>query len=300
MKKYLKLLRVKHYMKNILILLPAVLMQQLFCRQVFFESAVGIVIFSMVSSVIYVVNDIRDLESDREHPTKCMRPLASGEISVQAAKRLIFIIMVGVIFVWGRGNQEFALKYILVPLLYLAMNIAYSVKLKEYPLLDVFILMLGYVMRLIYGGILIGTGISAWMFLTVTAAAFFLGFGKRRNELLIYGDTGRENLKRYTLGFLDQACLMSMTMTIVFYSLSCADTNTAVAQAGVNLLWSVPIVIMICLRYLMILHSGRSDGDPVEVLLKDKWLVLLCVFYFGALLLLLYGPACWIYDIIVY
>lgn len=289
MKKYLKLIRVKHYMKNILILLPAVLTQQLFCRRVLFESAVGIVIFSMVSSAIYVVNDIRDVELDRQHPAKCNRPLASGEISVRAAKLLVFILMAGIIFVWRGASRGLAPKYVLVPLLYLVMNIAYSVKLKEYPLIDVFILMSGYVLRLVYGGILIGTGISAWMFLTVTAAAFFLGFGKRRNELLVYGDTGRENLKRYTLGFLDQACLMSMTITIVFYSLSCADTNTAVAQAGVNLLWSVPIVIMICLRYLMILHNGRSDGDPVEVLLKDKWLVLLCVFYFGALLLLLYG-----------
>ena len=112
MRKYLKLIRVKHYLKNILILLPAILTQQLFCRQVFFECVAGIIIFSMVSSVIYVVNDIRDVESDREHPTKCMRPLASGEISVQAAKRLVLIIMVGIIVVWRVGNQGFALKYI--------------------------------------------------------------------------------------------------------------------------------------------------------------------------------------------
>ena len=289
MKKYLKLIRVKHYMKNILILLPAVLTQQLFCREAFFESAIGIAIFSMVSSVIYVVNDIRDVESDRQHPTKCTRPLASGEISERAAKCLVFVLVMGVIFIWGGANKRFAFKYILVPLLYFVMNIAYSMKLKEYPLIDVFILMFGYVLRLVYGGILIGTGVSAWMFLTVTAAAFFLGFGKRRNEFLMYGDTGRANLKRYTLGFLDQACLMSMTTTIVFYSLSCADMDTAVAKAGVNLLWSVPVVFIICLRYVMILHNGRSDGDPMEVLLKDKWLALLCVFYFAVLLLLLYG-----------
>ncbi|RKI41977.1 hypothetical protein D7V86_08505 [bacterium D16-51] len=101
MKKYLKLIRVKHYMKNILILLPAVLTQQLFCGEAFFESAIGIAIFSMVSSVIYVVNDIRDVESDRQHPVKCSRPLASGEISVRAAKCLVFILVLGVIFAWG-------------------------------------------------------------------------------------------------------------------------------------------------------------------------------------------------------
>lgn len=288
MKKYLKLMRVKHYVKNILILLPAFLTQQLFDRHTAGRAAAGIIIYSLISSVIYVVNDIKDADRDRRHPTKCRRPVASGEVSVRSAECLVIILAVAAVLVWG-GVQEFEPKYMQIPLLYFILNMAYSLKLKEYPLVDAFILMLGYVLRLEYGGVLAGTGVSAWMFLTVTAGAFFLGFGKRRNELLRYGGAGRTNLKSYTMEFLDQACLMSMTTTIIFYSLSCADIHTAVAGAGVDLLWSVPVVFVICLRYLMILNDGESDGDPVEVVLKDKWLMLLCVVFMAMLLVLLYG-----------
>ena len=289
MRKYLKLLRVKHYVKNMLILLPAVLTRQLLDWQILYESVAGIFIFSLISSIIYIVNDINDVELDRQHPVKCRRPVASGEISVLKAKYLKAALSAVVILVWGAPGCDFAFRYILIPFVYLVINAAYSFKLKRYPLVDVFILMMGYVLRLLYGGILSETGVSAWMFLTVTAGAFFLGFGKRRNELLMYGETGRTNLRQYTLGFLDQACLISVTTTIVFYALSCADVNTAVAAAGVDLLWSVPVVFVICLRYLMILNSGESDGDPIEIILKDKWLLLLCLVFFAVLLISLYG-----------
>ncbi len=224
---------------------------------------------------------------DRQHPVKSKRPLASGKVSLPAAKTIVVFLTAAVICIWG--YKKFAFEYIFIPLLYLALNVAYSLKLKEYPLIDVFILMLGYVLRLIYGGRLAGTGLSAWMFLTITAAAFFLGFGKRRNELLMYGSVGRANLKEYNLDFLDRACQMSMTTTIIFYALSCADVNTEVAEAGVNLLWSVPAVFIICLRYLMILNDGKSDGDPVEVVFRDKWLILLGIVFLAVLMILLYG-----------
>lgn len=289
MKKYLRLMRVKHYVKNLLLLLPAFLTQRLSEGQVIYELMTGIIIFSLTSSVIYLVNDLKDAEADSRHPIKCRRPLASGEISVRMAKYLAAALTAAVIIVWRASNLGHPIKYLLIPFLYLAVNVAYSMKLKEYQLIDVFILMIGYVLRLAYGGMIIGTGVSAWMFLTVTAGAFFLGFGKRRNELLIYGDKGRANLKGYSLAFLDQACLMSMTTTIVFYALSCVDVNTAVADAGISLLWSVPLVFMACLRYLMILNNGKSDGDPVEVLLGDKWLLVLGVVYLAVLTALLYG-----------
>lgn len=289
MKKYLKLLRIKHYIKNILIFLPAILSQQLFDKMILYKTMIGMIIFSIISSIIYIINDIRDVDSDRAHPIKSRRPLASGEISVRTAKYLAAALAAAGILAWGAAVPSFDFSYMLIPVVYLAINAAYSLKLKKYPLVDVSILMMGYVLRLMYGGVLAGTGVSAWMFLTITAGAFFMGFGKRRNELLIYGDSGRANLKVYTIEFLDQACLMSMTTTIVFYALSCADVNTAVAEVGVNLLWSVPVVFIICLRYLMILNDGKSDGDPIEVVLKDKWLLMLCAAFFSVLMILLYG-----------
>lgn len=287
MKQYFRLMRVKHYIKNILILLPAVLTQRLFDREVAGRVIAGIVIYSLISSAIYIVNDIRDADSDRRHPVKCSRPVASGAVPLRVAKAMVAVLILTAIILGG-GILRPAYEYMLIPSIYFVLNMAYSLKLKHIPLVDVFILMSGYVLRLQYGAVLAGVGVSAWMFLTVTAAAFFLGFGKRRNELLRYGSTGRASLEAYKIGFLDQACLMSMTTAIVFYSLSCADMNTAVAAAGVDLLWSVPVVFVIFLRYLMVLNDGNSGGDPVDVVLKDKCLLALCAGFSAVLVFLLY------------
>ena len=136
-------------MKNLLIFLPAVLTRKLFEVQILKEVVIGAVIFSFASSVIYIINDIRDVEMDRQHPVKSKRPLASGKVSLPAAKTIVVFLTAAVICIWG--YKKFAFEYIFIPLLYLALNVAYSLKLKEYPLIDVFILMLGYVLRLIYG-----------------------------------------------------------------------------------------------------------------------------------------------------
>ncbi len=141
MREYFKLMRVKHYMKNLLIFLPAVLTRKLFEVWVIKEVVIGVVIFSFVSSVIYIINDIRDVEMDRLHPVKSKRPLASGKVSLRAAKMMVIFLTAAVICIWG--YKRFAFEYMLIPLLYLVLNVAYSLKLKEYPLIDVFILMLG-------------------------------------------------------------------------------------------------------------------------------------------------------------
>ena len=250
------------------------------------EHAAGFLILSFTASIVYIMNDIKDIDADRQHPLKRRRPLASGRVSLSAAYVTAGVLAGLIVILWGAAG--FAAKYIAWPAVYLAVNAAYSLKLKNIPLLDVLALMFCYVLRLIYGSVLAETQISNWMYLTMMSASFFMGFGKRRNEFLQYGTASRKSLRGYTAEFLDKAMQMSLTSSVVFYSLMCADTNTTVAAAGVNLLWTVPIVIIVCLRYLMLIEDGKSDGDPVSVILKDKILNALCFGYILAVLGLLY------------
>lgn len=273
MKSVFKLLRIKHYIKNLLILLPAFLTGGFSDAGILVKNMAGVAVFSAMSSVVYIVNDIWDVEADRRHPTKCRRPIAAGEISIMGGYLLV-VVLLAVSLCIGLAFGSFR-EMLLLPLLYLIVNIMYSFGLKNYPLVDVFILMLGYLIRLIYGGILTDCGVSSWMFLTMMSVAFFMGFGKRRGELHKYGNGSRKNLKRYTESFLKQGMVISCTLAVVFYAMTCADTDSVVAQAGVDLLWSVPGAVLILFRYLMLVLDDENDGDPVSVILSDRFLLCL-------------------------
>lgn len=282
--KYLQLLRVRHWTKNILIFFPAAFSGRIMEPYFLQRNILGFFIFSAVSSMIYIYNDLQDMDKDRKHPKKKERPLASGKVTVQTAYGLIFVI--------GISAGAFSLlcripvKYLII---YLGINIIYSRGGKDVPLLDVSILASGYILRLLFGGDLSGTGVSGWMFLTVMSAAFYLGFGKRRNELRRFGAGGRKCLDAYSDAFLDNSFQMFTVLTIVFYSLTCMDRETYVAKCGADFIWTVPIVMLICIRYNQLLDSETCDGDPVEVVLKDRFLIGMIIFYIMSCAALLYG-----------
>ena len=228
-----------------------------------------------------------DLENDKNHPEKKKRPLASGEIvKREAICVMIVLIAIVVMILWING---FSTVFNGLLSLYLGINVAYSLGMKNIPLVDVAILSGGYLIRVFAGGELAETGVSDWMFLTILSVALFLGFGKRRNELLRYGDKGRKILKKYTGGFLDKSIQLFLSLSIVFYALSCADKNTEIARRGISLLWTVPLVIFVLLRYNMLLEDEMYDGDPIEVLQRDKIVWVLIIFYGMAILTLMYG-----------
>lgn len=281
--KYIKLLRVKHWMKNLLMFFPIVFSGNLFERQKFFRNIEGFISFCIVSSIVYIVNDYIDIEKDKLHPIKKKRPLASGDITKKQAGIVLLQLTLLVIGVGGLYLQ-IGIMYLII---YIIINILYSVGLKNIPILDVTILAFGYIIRLLYGGVLAGTGVSNWMLLTVLMASYFLGFGKRRNELLQYGDETRTSLKKYNHSFLDKSMSMFLTLTIVFYALTCADEDTAVAKQGVNMLWTVPLVIFICLRYSMLIEND-CNGDPIEMIVQDKLIFLLVLCYAALIIILLY------------
>lgn len=283
-KEYLKLMRVKHYFKNILIFLPLIFSGDLFNITKISVCLIGYIAFSLIASFVYIVNDIRDIENDRKHPVKKNRPLASGKISKKQG--IIFaIVLIGIAYMINAipvllkmlSINNFVVS-VLFMTLYIIINIAYSFGLKKQPIIDVVILVLGFLIRILYGSTITNIEVSNLLYLTVIAGSFYMGFGKRRNEIIKQGDTSREVLKRYNKEFLDKNMYVCLTLSIVFYALWCVDANT-IARMGNNLMaWTVPIVMIILMKYSLNVE-GDSFGDPVDVLFKDKVLMFMVVLY---------------------
>ena len=279
-KNYLSLMRVKHYVKNVLVFIPLLFSRQLFQPGLFLRAFLGFLSFSMASSAVYIINDIHDLEKDRCHPVKCKRPLASGAINRKQAilaAAVCIAASLGISFAAGKWQ---GMLYILV---YLAINVAYSRGLKDVPLIDVAILAMGYLLRVMYGARITEITISGWLYLTVFSGAFYMGLGKRRNELKNQGESGetRAVLKNYTYGFLDRNMYVCLTLTDTFYAL------WAMSRENRYLIWTVPVVMLILMRYSLDVE-GSSDGDPVEVILHDRILLVLAGIYGLSIFLIVY------------
>ncbi|MBP9988872.1 MAG: UbiA prenyltransferase family protein, partial [Ruminococcus sp.] len=176
MLKYIKMLRIKHWIKNGIVFLPLFFGGKLFSDS-FFKCCLGFLGFSLISSCVYIINDIFDVDKDRLHSEKCKRPIASGEISIKKASVIAVVCgiagMLCVVFNW---------KAVLILAVYLILNILYSSGLKNIPIADVLILASGFVFRLILGSFITQIEVSSWLCLTVIAASFYLGLGKRRGE----------------------------------------------------------------------------------------------------------------------
>ena len=283
-KAYLKLMRCHHYIKNILILLPVVFAGQLFNLHILGEVLIGILAYSLVSSIVYIINDIVDVESDRKHEKKKNRPIASGAISISSASFLAIVLLaISILLNISINANLYAYLFIYG---YLLLNICYTIWLKHVPIIDIFILSMGFLIRVLYGAAITDIIVSNWLYLTILAFSFYMGLGKRRNEYIKSGSKSRKVLKYYNKGFLDNNMYMCMGLGIVFYSLWCIDINTLV-RTPINLIWTIPIIIVICMRYSLIVE-GDSLGDPVDVLLGDKTLLILAILYALVIFTMLY------------
>lgn len=282
MKIYMKLLRVKHWLKNFLIFFPL-----LFSGKFFTENMIltffAFLAFSFAASTVYIINDIKDKEKDKKHDIKKNRPIASGNVSIKQAV-IIAILLFALSFFINVFTIPNRISFIWI-IIYLIINILYSFGLKNVPLLDVFLLVLGFLIRVLYGASVINIDVSTWLYLTVLSVSFYLSLGKRRNEIIKNGTKSRDVLKFYSKEYLDKNMYMCLALAIVFYSLWCGDISSSYKY----IMFSVPLVIIICMKYNMILE-GNSYGDPVEVVLSDKTLILLILLYAIFIFLCLYFP----------
>lgn len=271
---WIRLLRVKHWIKNLLVLFPLAFSGDLVNAWMDIGGVLAFLAFCFISSTVYIINDLQDIEADRAHPRKRDRPLASGAITPRAA--IVASILLALIsFAIGYFASNGPLWSILILGCYLALNLGYSMGLKNIPIVEIVILSLGFLLRVLFGSTFLGIDISSWMFLCVLALALFLSLGKRRGELHRHGAASRKSLEQYTVQFLDSNMYMFLGMGLVFYSLwTFARIETATSGTSAFLLVaSIPLAMFVCLRYSFDIEVRDSDGDPVEVVLGDRSLV---------------------------
>lgn len=277
MKNYINLMRPKHYIKNLLIFFPIIFSSNLFNVNLLCSTIMAFIAFSLSASIVYIVNDIKDKEKDKLHEKKKNRPIASGKVSVKNAIILaIFLFLISLLFQIGATSEVTHASYLYI-LVYIFINIFYSLGLKNVPLLDITILVSGFLIRVLYGASIAGISVSNWLYLTIISAAFYLGLGKRRNEIKKSGTKSREVLKYYNENFLDKNMYMCLSLAIVFYALWTVDPSN-VLKTGNLLIWTVPIVILILMKYSMNIEND-SLGDPVDVVLEDKILLGILAIY---------------------
>lgn len=281
----LKEMRVHHYIKNLLIFVPLACSGQLFNIDKLIPAIFAFLAFCLISSAVYIINDINDAEKDKKHPFKCKRPIAAGQLSKKAA-----CVAAAVLLAAGMALEAlcFSLPTLLTLLLYLLLNISYSFGLKDIPLLDIAILVSGFLIRVIYGSLITEIAISSWLYLVIISTSFYFGFGKRRNELKRQtGNDTRSVIKKYPLSFLEKNMYVCMAIVFVFYALWTVDEKTIVLYQNSRLIWTVPFLMLIFMKYSLTIE-GDSDADPVEVLLHDKVLIVLSTAYLAAMFALLY------------
>lgn len=285
----IKLMRPKHYIKNVLIFISLIFTQNLFNPSLLFKVLVGFVAFSLLTSVVYIINDINDVEADRQHDIKKHRPIASGKVSVQVAWGLSAALFAISLFCNHLCEGSFASIAIMGG--YFIVNLCYSLGCKHIPFLDIVLLVSGFLLRVMYGAVLIGASTSSWVYLTIITLSFYLALGKRRNEIKKIGIGGntRKVLTYYTYEFLDKFMYVCLTLSIAFYALWSADATIVEKYSTDKLIWTVPVVIILIMKYSADIEAN-SYGDPVDVIMHDKALIGLSVVYGVLLLALIYGP----------
>lgn len=265
------LMRPKQWVKNGFVLAPLVFSGEFLHVEAINHSLFAVLLFCVASSATYIVNDIRDIEGDSRHPKKSKtRPLAAGIVSIPSA--LTLLVALYMVLVWG---WFVAPNVVLVIGAYLALNIAYTFVLKHQPVVDIFTIAIGFVLRVYAGAMALAVPVSGWMFVTTLCLALYLAAVKRRQELSQSGTEGRQVLKKYSVSLVDRYAEMSATGALVFYSMF-------VMSAKPQLVITVPLVLFGLFRYWYVVEELDGGESPTDALLADWQLLMTVVLWIAA------------------
>lgn len=280
-KDYIYILRPEQWLKNLLVLAPPFFGGVLFSSyEMVTIMILAFIAFSLAASTAYVTNDISDIQSDRLHPKKKLRPIASGRVSVTEAAVLAAITLIISVVLSFLVNKGF----LLITIVYLALSLLYSFYFEKIVIVDAFIIAIGFVIRIEAGGLASGVEVTSWLLLTTFLLSLLLVFGKRRFELSMALNKGvkfREVLGQYNEKFLDTALGIFATSALVTYSIYAVSLDSRI------FLITVPFACYGILRYMYLVQTDKS-GDPTEALLKDKWLFLCVAIWLLATSLIIY------------
>ncbi|HXB40018.1 MAG TPA: decaprenyl-phosphate phosphoribosyltransferase [Bacteroidia bacterium] len=273
-KAYLRLIRVHQWTKNLFVFAPLFFSGQFLNSNGLFESCIGFMCFCMAASAVYVFNDIIDVKSDQLHPEKKFRPIASGKITISVAASLSVLLCASSVITACIVSKPF----LIVLAIYLAINLAYTLGLKQVSVMDAFIVAIGFVLRVAAGGNLSGIPVSHWLYIMTFLLALFIAFAKRRDDVLIMNETGsqmRKSISGYNLEFISSAISILCAVLIVSYILYITSPEVNARFAGKHPYISTIFVILGVFRYLQITLVENNSGYPSKLVLKDLFLKLI-------------------------
>jgi len=282
----LRLMRPHQWVKNTFVFTGLLFGHAWHDPQLVTQAVTAFIAFCLTSSAIYTINDIVDIEQDKQHPSKCKRPLAAGSASISAAFILAALLAL----------PGFVLAYAASPAVliiqagYALMNIAYSLWLKHVVILDVFIIATGFMLRILAGTLGIGIPPSQWLLLCGLMVTLFLGFTKRRAEIIALTDdknAHRKVLEHYSPVLLDKMIVITAAGLIMSYSLYTMNADTIRIHGTANLIYTVPFVMYGVFRYIYLLHHQNQGGDPSHDLVRDPHLIIVVGAWLAATILMI-------------
>jgi len=281
-------MRPQQWIKNLFVIAPLIFARELFLAEPDLLALRAFVAFCLTASAVYIVNDIIDLEADRAHPRKRNRPLPSGTISLPAALALLGVLIAAdVLLIWGMTDQ-----FILIVATYFFMNLAYSFKLKEVFLLDVFIIAAGFMLRVLGGAYAISVQVSSWIILCTLFISLFLGFAKRRGEIVVMQSMGaapeRKVLHHYRVEVIDQMLTVTAAGTVIAYALYSVAPRTVEIFGTDKLIYTTIFVMYGIFRYMYLIHTTESVENPSAVVTTDYPIIINVVLWITTCVLLIY------------
>ncbi len=281
---FIKELRPKQWTKNLLVFAALIFTIPDITVNMVYAAVAGFILFSFVSGAVYILNDFVDLELDRQHPTKKNRPMASGDLPP------VIAICAGSILLLASLVTSYYLStwFGLILTIYFVLNVAYSFYLKNVVIIDVMVIATGFVLRAAGGAYVIDVPMTPWFIICTMLLALFLAISKRRHELTLVEQVGgaegdyRKVLNSYSTRLLDEMNSIVTTATIISYALF-----TFTSGHTLNLMWTIPLVIYGIFRYLYLIHIENKGGQPDEILLQDKPILITVLLYTVLLVVIL-------------
>ena len=287
-KNILTLMRIHHWVKNTFLFIPAFFGSDLLDEKSLINLIIGFFLFSIISSSIYIINDFKDIELDKRHPSKQNRPLASGEIS-----KILGLILFAILVVTGFTAAYLLLNkyFILILFIYFLNNIFYSFGGKNIPILELFIVSSGFLLRVLAGSFISGTMISEWLIIMVFLLALFITLNKRRTDLVVFEKSGqirRKSIIHYNIIYIDSLLsLLSSTIIVVYimYTLS----SEVIERLGNKYIYGTTIFVAAGLfRYLKISLVDEKDDSPVKTFYNDKFIIINILLWIGSFYYFIY------------
>lgn len=290
-KNILRLTRPKQWIKNFFVFIPMFFGGELFDLHSIWLATITFVAFSLTASSIYCYNDIVDVDADRCHPVKCLRPIASGDLSIRMGYILMAVCFLLSMAVLLLLPPEVKSQVMAVIVFYYVLNLSYCSKLKQFAILDVCIVAFGFVLRILAGGFACELALSSWIVIMTFLLTLFMSFAKRRDDVLRMNETGeapRKNTVRYNLTFINQAITITASVTLVCYIMYCVSPEVVERFQTPYLYLTFVFVLLGLLRYIQIAVVDKKSGDPTKVILKDHFSQVIVIAWILTFLLMIY------------